>query len=311
MLRPYDLLNNVLLDIEKDIRNGINGTTLSKKYAITERHLRRLFKFAFKQSIAGYIRSRKLAASLDNLLKTDSNILSIALEFNFEYEHTYIRSFKSEFGITPGELRKSGQIVKIKPPLYLLDVNNLDGDLLFGPDIVMVPKFQVIGRLYRVPFSAPTAFGPEKAVEFWDNERKYIKSVKDQNVYIGISRNVEDEHTEYLTSIQVSEIKDVPQGLCAETFETSLCARFSYIGRLHYNDLNRNTARALYRTIWDFFGKSKSGYTLTDEMLRFEKVDTRHYDGTYCQMEWYAPIQEMQNSALKNKTLPDYYKSSD
>jgi AraC family transcriptional regulator len=310
MFRPYDLLRSVLFKIEEEIRNGINANTLSEKYTLSERHLRRLFKFAFKQTLAGYIRSRKLATSLNDLLMTDSNILNIALEYNFEYEHTYIRSFKSEFGITPGELRKSGQIVRIKPPLYLLDENNLDGDLLFGPDIVMVPKFHVIGKKYRVPFTAPTAFGPEKAVEFWENERKNIKSVKDQNLYIGISKNVEDEHTEYLTSVQVSAIKNIPQGLCAETFETTLCARFRFIGKLHYYTLNRNTARALYSTIWDFFGKNKSGYTLTDEMLRFEKVDTRHYDGTYCQMEWYAPIKEMPKNLLKSKLLPDYYKSS-
>jgi AraC family transcriptional regulator len=108
MLRQYDLLENVLLDIEKGVKEGINLNTLAEKYALSERHLRRLFKFAFKQTLAGYIRSRKLAVSLDDLLKTNSTLFDIALDYGFEYEQSYRRAFKHEFGITPGEYRKAG-----------------------------------------------------------------------------------------------------------------------------------------------------------------------------------------------------------
>jgi AraC family transcriptional regulator len=110
MLRQYDLLENVLIDIEKGIREGINSDILAEKYTLSERHLRKLFKFAFKQPLGGYIRSRRLAASLDDLLKTDFNILDIAIEHGFEYEQSYRRAFKREFGITPGNLRKAGHI---------------------------------------------------------------------------------------------------------------------------------------------------------------------------------------------------------
>ena len=117
MLRPYGLLENVLIDIEMGIGEGVNLNTLAEKYGITIRHLRRLFKFAFKQSLGGYIRLRKLAASLGDLLKTDSNILDIALDYGFDYEQSYLAAFKREFGITPGNFRKSGLVVKTKPPL--------------------------------------------------------------------------------------------------------------------------------------------------------------------------------------------------
>ena len=112
MLRQYDLLENVLIDIEKGVKEGINLNTLAEKYALSEGHLRRLFRFAFKQTLGGYIRSRKLSASLDDLQKTDFNILDIALEYGFEYEQSYRRAFKHEFGITPGKYRKAGHIVE-------------------------------------------------------------------------------------------------------------------------------------------------------------------------------------------------------
>ena len=111
------LLENVLIDIEKGIREGINSVVLAEKHALSEGHLRKLFRLTFKQSLGGYIRSRRLAASLDELLKTDSNILDIALDYGFYYEQSYISAFKREFGITPGNFRKSGQIVKVTHPL--------------------------------------------------------------------------------------------------------------------------------------------------------------------------------------------------
>ncbi|MDR0302158.1 MAG: helix-turn-helix transcriptional regulator, partial [Treponema sp.] len=128
MLKPCELLENILLDIENGIKNNINTTTLSKKYNISSTHLRRLFSFAFKQPIASYIRSRTLAASLNDILKTNTNILDIAAEYGFEYEQSYIRTFQREFGITPGNLRKTRQIVEITSPLHLFDGNKMDDD---------------------------------------------------------------------------------------------------------------------------------------------------------------------------------------
>jgi len=116
-MKSYKLLEYVLSDIEKGIKKNITANILSKKYSLSEVHLRRLFSFAFSRTISGYIRSRILTESLNDLIKTDKNIIDIALEYGFDYEQSYSRSFKREFGISPNKFRKSGQIVKIQPPL--------------------------------------------------------------------------------------------------------------------------------------------------------------------------------------------------
>jgi len=114
MGKTDNLLEKVLVNIEEGIRDGINVDIVVKKHSLSERHLQRLFKLAFNQSLGFYIRSRKLAASIDDLLNTDLNVLDIALDYGFEYEQSYIRAFKREFGITPGNFRKTGQTIEYK-----------------------------------------------------------------------------------------------------------------------------------------------------------------------------------------------------
>jgi AraC family transcriptional regulator len=290
MLKPYDLLKSVLFDIEEGIRKDINADILAKKYDMSERHLRRLFKFAFEQSLASYISSRKLSASLDELLKTDANLISIAFDYGFGYEQSYLRAFKREFGITPGDLRKTGHIVKVKPPLHLFDENKLPNGLIFKPEIVMVPQFNIAGKLHRIPRCNLTSFSAEMGPNFWVNERTHIKQAANSNVYIGLVRKSGDDNNffEYMAAVQVDNFDNIPEGFSTYTFEASLCARFRYIGRPH----NYDATHLMYETIRKFVRGEYSKYTLLADKVYFEKVDTSFYDETYCQMEWHTPVVE-------------------
>jgi len=106
MIRTNDLLKNVLIDIEKGIRDGISPDVIAKKHSLSESHLQRLFRSAFNQPLGLYIRTYKLAESINDLINTKSKILDIALDYGFKYEQTYINAFKREFGITPGKFRR-------------------------------------------------------------------------------------------------------------------------------------------------------------------------------------------------------------
>jgi AraC family transcriptional regulator len=116
MCKINDIIGNVLLEIEKGIREDINVDFLAQKYGLSESYLRKLFKFACKQTISSYIRSLRLTASLDELLESDDSIIDIAFTFNYNYEQSYIRAFKQKFGLTPGNYRKSVRILKENMP---------------------------------------------------------------------------------------------------------------------------------------------------------------------------------------------------
>jgi len=107
MIRTNELLKSVLTDIEMGARSGVNSGFIAKKHALSEVHLQRLFKLKYNKTLGIYIRTHKLTESIDDLLNTDLKIVDIALDYGFEYEQSYIRAFKREFGITPGKFRKS------------------------------------------------------------------------------------------------------------------------------------------------------------------------------------------------------------
>ncbi|TDQ39812.1 helix-turn-helix transcriptional regulator [Aureibacillus halotolerans] len=126
---PYKLLTELLSKIEENV-SGTKGTDYAANLPISMVHLRRLFRFAFGVPLQSYIRSRMLARSMENLICTQKRVLDIAIECGDEHEQTYIRAFKREFGMTPGECRQSGRFIQVTPPLHLFQKNNLCGNVV-------------------------------------------------------------------------------------------------------------------------------------------------------------------------------------
>jgi AraC family transcriptional regulator len=304
MLKPYELFENVLIDIEKNIRDDIDVYQLSKKYDLSVVHLRRLFAFAFKQTISGYMRSRRLAASLDDLLKTDSTILDIALHYGFEYEQSYIRAFKHEFGLTPGDLRKTGQIVKIKPPLHLFDTNKLGDGLIFGPDIVMVPEFHVVGKEYQVTFRDMLPLCPLLARQFYANDRINIPNFVNAKVISCISREADSNADYYLfmPSVQVKTLATIPDGFDHYTFPSSLCARFHFI-EPYNSDYSMASAGEMFMAIDDFMDNEYQQYFLERKRINIDRFDFSHVNGIYRQWEWFSPV--IKKSEVESSKTPE------
>jgi len=117
MYNLNDVLESVLDKIENNLKDDINADVLADDFSMSSVHLQRLFKQKFKKPIGTYIRSRKLTASIMDLLYSGLNVQDIALDYGFSYEQAYILSFRREFGFTPGDLRRNRHLVKTTPPL--------------------------------------------------------------------------------------------------------------------------------------------------------------------------------------------------
>jgi len=147
MHKANKILGNVLNEIEAGLKVDVDTDYLADKFSMSATHLRRLFNSAFGQSIGTYIRSRKMAASVEDLLKTKLNVLDIACEYGLDYEQSYIRAFKREYGLTPGELRKlkSEESLKKMSPLCLFDPYKLTDNALLGHDTIKTTQKGIRG----------------------------------------------------------------------------------------------------------------------------------------------------------------------
>jgi len=309
MLKPYDLLEGVLNEIENGLKEYINDIILAEKFSLSPGHLRRLFKFAFGQPLGTYIRSRKLAASIEDLLLTDNNILDIVLEYGLDYEQSYNRTFKREFGITPGKLRRSGQAIKITPPLQLFDSNRFGDGLIFGPDIVMVPQFHVVGKTFGIPSGSSSAFVQSIAKDFFFYERQRIPEVVNHKVFYNIcSYSYTSEYSWYfMPAFQVRTPDNVPEGFESYTFPTSLCANFHFIydkfsfANFSFGDFNPDAvdmfraADGMFKAIDDFISIENQKYFM-DRRLSVNKFYYSEKSDNHLQLEWFSPVVKRKQS---------------
>lgn len=295
MLQPWELMEQLLKTIEAHITEPVTIADLAERFSISAVHLQRLFKFAYGIPLAGYIRSRRLAASVEKLLTTDYRIIDIAYEYGFSCEQAYIRAFRREYRITPGDLRRSGAGIRVLPPLQMFPENRLPDGALFGPDIVMIPEFRVIGRRCVVPFDQSVELPPRLARDFWQKDSPGIRNIAEPDVYYGLTRihDILDGYSYYMPSVRVTDISHIPEGMTADCFPASMCVRFHYIGKHHYYDINADVARGMYDAICAFANKEGKKYETLNQKLYFERINDRDYDGTYCQMEWFTPIRPL------------------
>jgi len=293
----FALLELALHEIEDGIKDSLTAARLAQIVPLSASHLQRLFRLAFEKPLAGYVRSRKLAASLEDLLRTDLRIIDIAQEYGFEHERTYIRAFKREYGITPGEARVSGDIVKILPPLRLLEKNRMGDGLFFGPEFVVIPTTHIVGRRHKVPYAESLEMAPRVAKEFWLNDRESIESRKGDDVYIGLTRTPREmsDYSHYLPSVPVvGKGGDVPDGLYADTIPAGMYIKFHYVGQHHYFDLNMDVMNDMYEAIYDYSESGKIGGVIDAAgSIHFERIDEADAGDNICKLEWFAPVPEI------------------
>lgn len=302
-MKLYSLLEDLLNLIEELLKENPSANELAELLHISAIHLQRLFKDAFGITLASYIRSRRLTASLDLLFNSEFGIIDIAVEYGFDHAQSYIRAFKSEFGFNPGQLRKSGTAVKVKPPLQLFPANDVADGILFGPEILYVPEFHCMGRNHVIPDHAHFTVPAQSGRDFWIEDKDIISADNpDSNVYIGLTKilSANDEHTIYTPSILVSSTLEVSDDYQKNTIPSGMYARFRYVGKGHPFDLNADVARGLYHAISVFQNNPNERYGIYHKTFKpkqqngiyFEKIDQSSYDGTYCIMEWFSPVYE-------------------
>ncbi len=309
-------INNVIEFIELNIKEEITLDDISNHVNLSKYHLNRIFKALTHKKLMEYVRNRQLTYSVYDLINTDLKIIDIAIEYNFQYEQSYIRSFKNTFGISPEKFRKEKSALKITDKINLKYITKIENDgIIINPIIKIKPKFTIIGIKYKLYWKNIDVLN-EDSTNFYENQKNIIESSMLQEMdianqvatdfnenqkykienalfpetYIAFIDNINEskDYIYYTTSLQVSNNKKIPTGMFCNQIPTQKYAVFKYIGLLHPRDLTFANLKEIHMYIFSVW-LEKSGYTLSNDYY-FQFIDNSIVREDYCEMDYYIPI---------------------
>lgn len=277
--------------IETHINKKITLDQISNDLFVSKYHLHRLFAALTNKKLAHYINSRKLAASLQELLYTDLRIVDIAQQYGFNYEQTYIRSFIREFGISPDAFRKGSQILSITDRLCLDALNPIeDMGVVFEPVFVVKPSFYAAGRKYRIHSDSSSVYelANDAGINFIKNDVPRLSTdYSNKKIYTAIVYLSSPKCIEYMPYIEMPKPSHVLDGFVTIKIMPHQYACFKYIGLQPYDKVT-SELDLIYRYIFDVW-LEKSPYCLDGGFL-LERADMRLSKEDYCEFEIYIPV---------------------
>ena len=178
-------------------------------------------------------------------------------------------------------------------PYDLLDgvLSEIENGLLFGPDIVHVPQFHVIGKIHKASFRDDLVITPKIANHFYENERTNIPNMINPNIHINICREAgaDADYSLFMPAVHVNTTENIPEGFDCYTFPSSLCANFRFVSPPN-SVVNMAAADAMFNAIDGFMDDDYQKYFLERKRINFERFDSSAYDSFFHQWEWFAPV---------------------
>lgn len=240
LLLYHRTLEQAMEYIEQHLKQAMKVEDVANHVNISYFHFHRVFFVATGEVLGDYIRKRRLTQAACELLNTNYRILDIALEYQFESQEAFSRSFKAMFGIMPGRFRKKG----LQP--YLSKKENITGKRLhhrihqisIQPTIVYLANPILIGGI-----QGKTAISNNQIPMLWStfiDRLNELKNPYNPNVFYGVSiiegidaSYIFTEDAEYIEVVgtEVRNCDDIPLGMVTYEIPAGYYAVFEHKGK--------------------------------------------------------------------------------
>ncbi|WP_289356690.1 AraC family transcriptional regulator [Paenibacillus sp. S-12] len=225
--------------IESHLTERLDAERVAASVHLSYYHFHRIFAAMTGETLGDYIRKRRLTEAAVALLSSERSILDIALEYQFESQEAFSRSFKQVFGATPGSFRKRSM-----RPIFL-EKGTLLGDRLQHrlDTISLVPNIaEIEDDIHVVGVSGAVSPDHNTIPELWEEllqRRREIQALTPELTGYGICPPQHDvefrditEHSPFghMAGFSVERIADIPHGMRAYTIFAGAYAVFKHIG---------------------------------------------------------------------------------
>lgn len=107
---PSLRISDVCTRIEADLAAPWRTAMLARMAGMAQHHFQRQFAAVTGETVAGYIRARRMERAALLLRDTEQRVIDIALDAGFQTHAALTRAFSSHFGTSPQQFRATGKL---------------------------------------------------------------------------------------------------------------------------------------------------------------------------------------------------------
>ncbi|WP_027086600.1 AraC family transcriptional regulator [Cohnella panacarvi] len=227
-------IQKAILYVESNLNKEIMLEDAAGAAGFSKYHFHRIFQALVGQSLADYVRRRRLTKASYDLLGTQAGILAIALDYQFESQESFTRAFKKMFGMNPGQYRKAKRRLQLKeePVISEERIQHFYGGMPMEPRVTVRDSFKVVGM------KVETKMADDKIPELWQkfiprmNEIKHRMNNYDMYGISEYSDNYVDEWFTYWACVPVEHVDDIPAGMEIKTVSSAQYVVVTHKGKL-------------------------------------------------------------------------------
>ncbi|WP_130805385.1 AraC family transcriptional regulator [Senegalia massiliensis] len=278
--------------IEKNLQNDLYVEELTSNIGYSYYHFSRVFYSATGEKLGDYIRRRRLAEASIRLIETNDSILMIALDYQFQSQEAFTRSFKKVFGITPKEYRMNGvkSISNTKFELNKDRLNHRFYKIDLKPDIVKITEDK-----YLIGLEKSFTIRENIIPNIWDIFLSRFKEIKDsinENILYGMTianfdidfaKFNENTKSKHFVGVEVKRYSEPPLGMKVEKINKGYYAVFRYKGSI-------KNIRNTYEYIWGTWAKNLKYNLRKDHQIEVYDQEFYDYDDERNIIKIYMPI---------------------
>lgn len=287
-----EIINHTTEYIESHILEDLNLDAISNHVNISKFHLLRIWKGATSTGLMEYVRRRRIALSLADLMNHHKSIEFISSKYSFGCERTYNRIFKEEYNNTPAKWRRNPSPLKILDRFNANFMNCAGEGLAFFRSITVSPSFSIAGHEYIM--DAAENLKSQKATEvgfdFFHHNRSRIINPVEKDIYIGLTSI--PEHLSgsriYQPSVQIDHRSIVPPDMNVKHIKPHKYGVFTYMGMHRPEEISSLTLNEILKYIFEIWMPTVQ-FNLR-EKFSFEYIDFAKCNKHYCECDLYFPI---------------------
>lgn len=104
-----EIIRSLIGWIEENIDKPLKIRDVAEKSGYSKWHLQRMFQQETGHTLGNYIRDRKLALAVDELLHTKNPVVDISYKYGYDSQQSFSRTFSRKYSLPPQAYRRTHQ----------------------------------------------------------------------------------------------------------------------------------------------------------------------------------------------------------